>query len=116
MTNPNKAFSGEFWTLTTTGFCVALVTAIAALLAVPKFDDVFKSLGADLPAITLVVIQAPYIFFLIPAAVLAIAFIWPNKKTSSIAACVFGVTSVLWGAALVALAMYLPIYQLAAFI
>jgi type II secretory pathway component PulF len=114
MSQQTHSLNREFWVLTVIGFCFALFVAMLALWVVPQFDLTLRSFGTDLPSITYWISQAPWLFFLIPVSVLLIAFLLPNRQKSAVIACVFGVTSLFWGIAIMVGAMYLPIFMLAA--
>src|SRR5471030_681183 len=73
------------------GIAAALVTATATSLIVPRFAEVFRSFGGNLPYPTwLFVHYYPAAFVLLPSLVLAIWFLWPRRDQRAYAACVAG--------------------------
>ena len=107
----------ERWMLTT-GLLVAIGIAAGVNLIVPRFEDVFQNFGAELPLLTRLFVEARYAFFGLPLIVLA-AWAWTPRRTPpgnerGIIALVigFGLGVILLPLCLIA--MYLPIFRLAA--
>ncbi len=96
------------------GFVFSLIFALVPIFVVPSFQTVFASFGADLPLITRILVEHPYVFFLIPILVLIVGFFSPYKHRRAFWACIIGTTSWVWATALLVFAMYFPIWSLAA--
>lgn len=100
-------------------FAAALVFAIIAALSIPAFQELFQSFGADLPELTLVVINYRFALFALPLFALILAILLSQKKTIAkhayrnfkiglavfvLLLCATFVTA--------AVALYLPVFQL----
>lgn len=107
----------EGWMLTL-GFTAAIAIAVGVNLIVPQFEEVFRNFGAELPLLTRLFIEARYAFFGLPLLVLA-AWAWTPRRTPpgnerGIVALVLGIGIGVILLPLCLIAMYLPIFKLAA--
>lgn len=107
----------ELWMLIA-GFLAAIAIAAGVNLIVPEFEDVFRNFGAELPLLTRLFVEARYAFFGLPLIVLA-AFAWTPRRTPpgnerGIVALVIGLGLGVVLLPLCLIAMYLPIFRLAA--
>lgn len=97
---------------------LALIAAAAAVV-IPPFTDVFRSFGADLPAVTgFVLASAPYWGVLPLVSAVAAVGVWryPQggrwRRSAAVALLALLATSAIVGVPLAAFALYLPIYRL----
>jgi type II secretory pathway component PulF len=109
--------NGEIWMLIA-GLFAAIGIAAGVNLVVPQFDDVFRNFGAELPLLTRLFVEARYTFFGLPLIVLA-AWAWTPRRTPpgnerGIVALVVGLGLGVVLLPLCLIAMYLPIFKLAA--
>jgi hypothetical protein len=90
--------------------------AVATLLSllVPQFDRVLTSFGADLPWLTRAVSQLYLAAWLLPVSVATVWFRWPNPKQRAGIVRTIGVLSLLVLLPVCLIALYLPIFELAA--
>lgn len=95
------------------GLIVSALCGLLPLLVVPAFAQTFTAFGADLPWATALLIARPWLGCALPLLVLALWWLWPRLRRD-LAACVFGVVGGLGMLALMAVALYLPIFKLAA--
>lgn len=95
------------------GLIVSALCGLLPLLVVPAFAQTFSAFGADLPWATALLIARPWLGCALPLLVLALWWLWPRPRRD-LAACVFGVVGGLGLLALMAVALYLPIFKLAA--
>lgn len=97
---------------------LALIAAVAAV-QIPRFTEVFRSFGADLPAITrLVVASAPYWGVLPLTSAAGAVIVWRHRQGSrrfrraALASLVLLATIAIVIVPLASAALYLPIYKL----
>lgn len=95
------------------GLIVSAFCGLLPLLVVPSFAQTFTAFGADLPWPTTLLIARPWLGCPLPLLVLALWWLWPGPKRD-LAACVFGVVGGMVAIALTVVALYLPIFKLAA--
>ncbi|MBT2746793.1 MULTISPECIES: hypothetical protein [unclassified Lysobacter] len=95
------------------GLIAPLLIGLGTLAVVPQFKATFRSFGTDLPWATQILMDYPWMLCLAPLAVLALWAAWPKRRRDN-AACLFGVIFAMAAAACVVLALYWPIFQLAA--
>jgi uncharacterized membrane protein YhdT len=109
----------ERWMLAT-GLIAAIAIAAGVNLVVPQFEDVFRNFGAELPLLTRLFVEARYAFFCLPLIVLA-AWALTRRRTPpgnerGIVALVVGIGMGMILLPLCLIAMYLPIFRLAAMV
>lgn len=107
----------ELWMLIA-GLVAAFAIAVGVNLVVPQFEDVFRNFGAETPLLTRLFVEDRYVFFGLPLIVLA-AFAWTPRRTPpgnerGIVALVIGLGLGVVLLPLCLIAMYLPIFRLAA--
>jgi hypothetical protein len=107
----NNAVSRER-TLLGIGLGLAALTALVTFAAVPGFEDVFQSFGADLPLLTSLSLKFYPALLALPLLVLAVWLAWPRKEQRGLVALVTGAASFVAVPLLVAAVMYLPILRL----
>lgn len=95
------------------GVGASSIAGIGSLLLAPHFRQVFAAFGAQLPTLTRTLLDYPWAPCLLPALVLA-AWVAAPARSRDRWACVFGVIAGLAAGALVVVALYLPIFGLAA--
>ena len=95
------------------GLGASSIAGVGSLLLAPHFRRVFASFGADLPALTGYLLDYPWAPCLLPLLVPAIWAAAPRPRRDRWA-CAFGVFAGMGAAALVVVALYLPIFGLAA--
>lgn len=95
------------------GLGASSIAGVGSLLLAPHFRRVFASFGADLPALTGYLLDYPWAPCLLPLLVLAIWAAAPRPRRDRWA-CALGVFAGMGAAALVVVALYLPIFGLAA--
>ncbi len=107
----------EIW-MTTAGLFVALAIAVGVNLVVPQFGDVFQNFGAELPLLTRAFVEGRYAFFGLPLLVLAAWALTPRRTPAGnergIVALVLAIGIGVVLLPLCLIAMYLPIFRLAA--
>lgn len=111
----------EIWILGS-GMFALLVAALAVNLIVPQFQDIFQGFGAELPWLTAVFVRHRHLFFLLP--LLPPLLWWALARTTGAATdarrkwavlallLALGLTFAMVPVTIVA--MYLPIFRLAA--
>ena len=107
----------ETWMLVSALLC-SLMTALMINLIVPKFKEVFDNFGAELPLLTRLFVDAGWVLWLLPLVILVA---WKsirndatraNRHGKIVLLIAIGVGAVLIPLTLIA--MYLPIFQMAA--
>jgi type IV pilus assembly protein PilC len=96
------------------GLFATVVPMMLGIFVLPEFQKVFRDFGAELPLITSLVIEYRLLVALLPLLVIAAWLYWPNANIRGLAAIVVGVGGAGILAATMVVAMYLPIYGLAA--
>ncbi len=109
--------TAEGWMLAT-GFLAALAIAAGVNLVVPQFNDVLRNFGAEIPLLTRLFVEGRYAFFGLPVLVVAAWALTPRRtppgNERGIVALVVGIGSGIVVLPLCLIAMYLPIFQMAA--
>ena len=101
------------WGLITGLLCALLAASIVSVL-VPNFKEAFASYGVGLPLLTRLVFSCHWAIWLLPVAVVAARWRWPAAPRRDFMAGLIGVLGSLALTPLAVVAMYLPIFQLAA--
>lgn len=109
----------ERWMLTA-GLLAAIAIAAGVNLVVPQFEEVFRNFGAELPLLTRLFVEARYAFFGLPLIVLVAWALTPRRtppgNERGIVALVVGIGMGMILLPLCLIAMYLPIFRLAAMV
>lgn len=109
--------AAERWMLAT-GFLAALAIAAGLNLVVPQFNDVLRNFGAEIPLLTRLFGEGRYAFFGLPLLVLAAWALTPRRappgNERGIVALAVGIGSGVVLLPLCLIAMYLPIFKMAA--
>ena len=95
------------------GMVLAAIPGALAILVVPRFEEVFRSFGAELPGITELALRYPAALLTAPALVVLCWFAWPKPTERGSAALVAGLACLVVVPVLLAGIMYLPIAKLA---
>lgn len=88
-----------------------VVLAVAAQFAIPAFESVLSSFGADLPAMTRLTMTYHRAALLLPIITGLLLALWPSKPGNAIAALVFTCLSIV-AVKLMIFSLYLPIFEL----
>jgi type II secretory pathway component PulF len=96
------------------GLLGAIVAPLMAHIIVPQFNEVFRNFGAELPFFTKLLVRGYPALWLLPIAVLAAWFRWPRREFRAVAACLIGALSAALFVPVMIVAVYLPIFKLAA--
>ena len=103
---------GGYWVL----FIFTLAFAVFTLTAIPRFEDIFRSFGADLPSLTLLVFKGrlmvffPALMVLLPALLLSRREVLQKHERRNYLVCFVALlVGFLTFCAIVVTAMYLPI-------
>jgi hypothetical protein len=104
-------------TLFAIGLLGALLTALIATFVVPRFDEVFKNFGAELPLPTLIVSKFYGLAWLLPLLPTTIWFGWlgwpePHKRGRIAALMAMAIPVI--GFPFLIFALYLPVFSLPA--
>jgi type II secretory pathway component PulF len=109
--------AAEIWMLIC-GLLAAIAIAAVVNLVIPQFDQVFRNFGAELPLLTRLFVAGRYALFGLPVLVLAAWALTPRRtppgNERGIVALVVGIGLGVILLPLCVIAMYLPIFQLAA--
>jgi uncharacterized membrane protein YhdT len=109
----------ERWMLTA-GLFAAIAIAAGVNFVVPQFEDVLRNFGAELPLLTRLFVEARYAFFGLPLIVLVAWALTPRRtppgNERGIVALVVGIGIGMILLPLCLIAMYLPIFRLAAMV
>jgi type II secretory pathway component PulF len=112
MRNPTNTF------LTLIGGLAAVGGVAAVQLIVPQFQDVFKNFGAELPLLSRIFVNGRMFLWVLPLLVpVAAAFVRvrsPEDSRRGVVALLLGLAIGIGLPMLCGLAMYLPIFKLAA--
>jgi type II secretory pathway component PulF len=109
--------TAENWMLTTS-LLIAVAIAAGVNLIIPRFSDVFQNFGAELPLLTRLFLEGRYALFGLPLLVLAAWALTPrrtppgNQRGVVALAVGIGMGAILLPLCLIA--MYLPIFRMAA--
>ena len=107
----------EIWMLVA-GLLAAVAIAVAVNLIVPQFEEMLRNFGAETPLLTRLFVDGRYVFFGLPLIVLAGWALTPRRtppgNERGIVALVLGIGLALILVPLCAIAVYLPIFRLAA--
>lgn len=107
----------EIWMLIV-GLIATIAIAAGVNLVVPQFEDVLKNFGAEIPLLTRLFVEGRYVFFGLPLIVLVAWALTPRRtppgNERGIVALVVGIGLGVILLPLCLIAMYLPIFQLAA--
>lgn len=94
------------------GLLLAVVPVIATFEAVPRFNDVFQSLGGQLPLVTSLALRFYPALLALPLFVIAAWLVWPQRERRGLAALIMGAGGFVLVPLLLAAAMYLPVMRL----
>jgi type II secretory pathway component PulF len=107
----------DVWMLIT-GLLAVVVVALAVNLIVPQFEDVLRNFGAETPLLTRLFVNGRYAFFALPLMVFAAWVLTPRRtppgNERGIVALVLGVGLAVILVPLCVIAVYLPIFRMAA--
>jgi hypothetical protein len=95
------------------GLIAPLLIGLGTLAVAPQFKATFSAFGADLPWMTQILMDYPWMLCPAPLAVLALWAVWPARQRDN-AAYLFGVMLAVAGSAFVVFALYQPIFLLGA--
>ena len=109
---PVKSTSGKV--LLGLGLCGSLLTAFIVTFVVPSFSQVFKSFGADLPLATSLIMNFYLFIWAFPVFVLVVFYCWPTPSRRPLWAFLIGVVGAFLIIPLTLVALYFPIFALAA--
>lgn len=93
------------------GLALATITGFVTSEAVPRFNDVFQSIGADLPWLTSLLLKFHPALLALPLLVLAVWLAWPRKEQRGLVALVTGAAIVVVMPLVLVAVMYLPILR-----
>lgn len=96
------------------GLLGALVTALAASFLVPTFEDIYSDFGGRLPLLTSLISKFYGLAWLLPLAPIAAWFAWPNVSRRGRVGAWMAMAIPLIGFPTLVIALYLPIFGLAA--
>lgn len=109
--------SVEIWMLAV-GLFAATAMAVAVNLIVPQFEEMLRNFGAELPLLTRLFVEGRYAFFGLPLIVLAAWALTPRRtppgNERGTVALVSGIGLAVILVPLCVIAVYLPIFRLAA--
>ena len=107
----------EIWMLVA-GLLAAVAIAVAVNLSVPQLDEMLRQFGAEKPVLTRLFVEGRYAFFGLPLIVLAGWALTPRRtppgNERGIVALVLGIGLAVILLPLCVIAVYLPIFRLAA--
>jgi type II secretory pathway component PulF len=108
--------AGERWLLAglVGGFLAATITTIAGVFVFPGFSNVFANYDADLPLMTRVVLHYYLLIWALPFALIGIKRFLPSTRRRNIALGIIGIGSSIAVVPIMVIAMYLPIFRMAA--
>ncbi len=105
----------EFWMLGT-GLLASVAMAVGVNAIVPRFDEVFRNFGAELPWLSRMFVEYRHALFAMPLLVLAAWALTPRRtppgSERGIVALVVGIGLGILLLPLCLIAMYLPIFML----
>ncbi len=88
-----------------------VILAVTAQFAIPAFEEVLSSFGADLPAMTKFTLAYHRAALLLPIATGLLLAFWPSRPANAVVALLFSCLSI--GAVkLMFFSLYLPIFKL----
>ena len=96
------------------GIGLAAMAALIPLLILRYFDGVLLTFGAHLPLLTRVFMHHGYLLWLLPAGVLVAWLAWPHRRQRGGLAVSLGLAALIAMVPLTVIAVYLPIFKLAA--
>jgi hypothetical protein len=91
-----------------------LLTALALFLAIPQFREVFEGFGAELPILTKLAVQYPWLAFAWPLAVFALGLHWRRRGDRGIPLLAISLVGSFVVLGLGVVVVYLPVFKLAA--
>jgi type II secretory pathway component PulF len=95
------------------GFVSAIVTTILGVFVLPKFSEVFAQFGATLPLVTKLVINYYLLIWVVPLG-LFFAWRWPGSRRRNMVMGMIGIGSSVAVIPTMIIAVYLPIFAMAA--
>jgi type II secretory pathway component PulF len=130
MTNPNAAptssahkspgatppSSGKGWLVAALAcsFFAAIAVTIIGVFVVPKFSAVYASFGANLPLVTRIIIHYYLLIWIVPLAIFIVWRFWPGTQRRNFVVCMIGIGVSVAVIPTFVIAMYLPIFDMAA--
>ncbi|MGE8361416.1 hypothetical protein [Pseudomonas sp.] len=92
------------------GVLFASVAPVFAMWFVPAYRTIHESLSTGLPILTASYLYYSFLLWLLPLAVIVMAFRWPKTRWGEWIACLAGFVGMLVSVALCVVAMYLPAF------